>query len=284
MRLRPWRRGGYSSILRKPPDSESPLPNPTLPDSFRLRAGNFSLLVLRLLDPRPEQVLPALGDQFRRAPGFLRFAPVVIGLSDLPADAKVDFRALVEGLRALEIVPVGTIGGTAEQRQAALSARLPPMRSATNAKESETEDAALGEAPAAMAPPPPEPAATVVAPAPSPAANGARPAMLVGESIRSGQRVYAQGTDLIVTGGVNAGAEVIADGNIHVYGPLRGRAVAGAGPEGDTTARIFALNFDPELVAIAGLYAVREQLGAGAPVGRPVQVRLEGEHMRFEPL
>ncbi len=258
------------------------MPNPTLPDSFRLRAGNFSLLVLRLLDPRPEQVLPALGDQFRRAPGFLRFAPVVIGLSDLPADARVDFRALVEGLRALEIIPVGTIGGTAEQRQAALAARLPPMRSAANARESEAEDAALGNAPPA-APPPPAPMAAA-APEPVPPPGGARPAMLVSESIRSGQRVYAQGTDLIVTGGVNAGAEVIADGNIHVYGHLRGRAVAGAGPEGDATARIFALNFDPELVAIAGLYAVREQLGAGAPVGRPVQVRLEGEQMRFEPL
>lgn len=258
--------------------------NPTLPDSFRLRAGNFSLLVLRLLDPRPDQVLPALGDQFRRAPGFLRFAPVVIGLSDLPGDAKVDFRALVDGLRALEIVPVGTIGGTAEQRQAALSARLPPMRSATNARESEAEDAALGDAPAAV--PPPAAAAPVAAAAAAVAPPGAasRPAMLVSESIRSGQRVYAQGTDLIVTGGVNAGAEVIADGNIHVYGALRGRAVAGAGPEGDATARIFALNFDPELVAIAGLYAVREQLGAGAPIGRPVQVRLEGEQMRFEPL
>ncbi|MBX9701268.1 MAG: septum site-determining protein MinC, partial [Acetobacteraceae bacterium] len=128
--------------------------NPTLPDSFRLRAGNFSLLVLRLLDPRPDQVLPALGDQFRRAPGFLRFAPVVIGLADLPADAVVDFRALVEGLRGLEIVPVGTIGGTPTQRQAALAAGLPPMRSASNARESEGEDAALaGAPPAAQAQP-----------------------------------------------------------------------------------------------------------------------------------
>jgi septum site-determining protein MinC len=259
------------------------LANPTPPDSFRLRAGNFSLLVLRLLDPRPEAVLPALGDQFRRAPGFLRFAPVVIGLADLPADAVVDFRALVEGLRALEIVPIGTIGGTQAQRQAALSARLPPMRSATNARESEAEDAALGEAgPAAMAAPQPAPAQAAPEPPAPPA--GLRAAMVVSDPVRSGQRVYAQGCDLIVTATVNAGAEVIADGNIHVYGALRGRAVAGAGAEGDASARIFALNFDPELVAIAGLYAVREQLGPGAPVGRAVQVRLDGEQMRFEPL
>ena len=281
MRLRPKARGRYRDATDHSPTPEKALANPILPDSFRLRAGNFSLLVLRLLDPRPEQVLPALGDQFRRAPGFLRFAPVVIGLADLPPDAAVDFRALVEGLRALEIVPVGTIGGTPGQRQAALAAGLPPMRSAPNARESEAEDAALAGAPApevaSSAPPPP----AAASPPPGPSMNG-RAAMLVQEPVRSGQRIYAQGSDLIVTATVNPGAEVIADGNIHVYGALRGRAVAGA--MDDPNARIFALNFDPELVAIAGLYAVREQLGAGAPVGRAVQVRLEGEQMRFEPM
>jgi len=74
---------------------------------------------------------------------------------------------------------------------------------------------------------------------------------------------------------------VVADGNIHIYGALRGRAVAGASD--DATARIFALNFDPELVAIAGYYAVREGLG-DAPIGKPTQVRLDGEEMRFAPL
>ena len=102
---------------------------PGLPESFRLRAGNFSLLVLRLLDPRPEAVLPALGDQFRRAPGFLRFAPLVIGLADLEVPPEqVDFRALIEGLHGLEIVPIGTIGGTPAMRQAAVAAGLPPLR------------------------------------------------------------------------------------------------------------------------------------------------------------
>lgn len=255
--------------------------NPTLPDSFRLRAGNFSLLVLRLLDTRTEAVLPALGDQFRRAPGFLRFAPVVIGLHDLAPDSAVDFRALVEGLRALEIVPIGTIGGTPTQRQAALAAGLPPMRSATGARDSELEDAALAGAPPAVQAPPAAPAPQPAAAAAAPVA-GRRPTLLVQDPVRSGQRIYAEGSDLIVTATVNAGAEVIADGNVHVYGALRGRAVAGA--RDDPGARIFALNFDPELVAIAGLYAVREDLGPAAPVGRTVQVRLDGEQMRFEPL
>ncbi len=84
-----------------------------------------------------------------------------------------------------------------------------------------------------------------------------------------------------MTSTVNQGAEIIADGNIHVYGALRGRAVAGAADDQD--ARIFALTFDPELVAIAGFYAVRENLGE-VPKGRAVQVRLQGEQMRFEAL
>ena len=246
----------------------------TLPETFRLRAGNFNLLVLRLLDPRPEAVLPALGDQFRKAPGFLRFAPLVIGLADLEAaPQEVDFRGLVEWLHRLEIVPIGTTGGSQAMRQAAQAAGLPPLRpvgGAAGAKEAEEE----------LPPPAAAPEAAPAAPAADFKGTG-RSAMLVTEPVRSGQRIYAQGADLIVTATVNPGAEVIADGNIHIYGALRGRAVAGAAD--DAAARIFAQNFDPELVAIAGYYAVREGLG-GAPIGRAVQVRLEGEEMRFEPL
>jgi septum site-determining protein MinC len=108
-----------------------------------------------------------------------------------------------------------------------------------------------------------------------------RPTMVVDQPVRAGQRVWAQGCDLIVTATVNAGGEVIADGNIHVYGALRGRAIAGGGDNAE--ARIFAQNFDPELISIAGYYAVREGL-AGAPIGRAVQVRLTGERMRFDPI
>jgi septum site-determining protein MinC len=238
-------------------------------EPFRLRGANFNLLVLRLLDPRPEAVVPAIGDQFRRAPGFLRFAPVVLGLGDLavPAD-QVDFPGLIEGLRGLEIVPIGTTGGTPEMRNAAMAYGLPPIRSAGGKEGEDTPPA-----PAAAAAAPPEP--------PPPPAGMARPTMIVEQPVRAGQRIWAQGGDLIVTSTVNAGGEVIADGNIHVYGALRGRAIAGGG--NNPEARIFALNFDPELISIAGYYAVREGL-AGAPIGKAVQVRLTGERMRFDPL
>ena len=105
--------------------------------------------------------------------------------------------------------------------------------------------------------------------------------MVIETPVRAGQRVWAQGSDLIILSTVNAGAEVIADGNVHVYGALRGRAIAGGG--NNTEARIFALNFDPELVSIAGFYAVRDGIGK-ALIGRAMQVRLTGEQMRFDPL
>ena len=131
-----WRvvAGSIPSTVRPLP-AESDLNTQTRPETFRLRAGNFNLLVLRLLDHRAEAVLPSLGDQFRKAPGFLRFAPIAIGLGDLDAQPdEVDFRALVEGLHALEIVPIGTTGGSARMRQAAQAAGLPPLRPAGGAR------------------------------------------------------------------------------------------------------------------------------------------------------
>lgn len=231
-------------------------------EPFRLRGANFNLLVLRLLDHRAEAVVPALGDQFRRAPGFLRFAPVVIGLDDIQArPQEVDFAGLVAGLRAIEIVPIGTTGGTPEMRIAAQGAGLPPLRTAGGKEE---------------AVPLPEPS-----PAPEPVPEGSRPTMLIDQPVRAGTRIWAQGSDLIVVGTVNPGAEVIADGHIHVYGRLLGRAIAGGQSNGE--ARVFATHFDPELVSIAGYYAVRDGLG-DAPIGRAVMARLVGEHMRFDPL
>jgi septum site-determining protein MinC len=229
------------------------------------------LLTLRLLTGDVQAVLPALGDQFRKAPGFLRFAPIAIGLDDLGGE-QVDFPALIQGLRALEILPIGVVGGVQPLRAAAAGAGLPTLRP-SGQRDTEVE------APPPVAGPP-------VSMEPAPAAPEAhRPAMartmLVKQNVRAGQRIYAQGGDLIVVGSVNAGSEVIADGNIHIYGSLRGRAVAGASE--DAEARIFAQNFDPELVAISGFYAVREGLSS-TPIGRGVQVHLDGEQLRFDPI
>lgn len=101
------------------------------------------------------------------------------------------------------------------------------------------------------------------------------PAMVIDTPVRAGQRIYARGADLIITAAVNNGAEVIADGSIHIYAPLRGRALAGA--TGNTEARIFALTMEPELVSIAGIYRTFENGFPALTPNHPVQVRLSGD-------
>ena len=106
--------------------------------------------------------------------------------------------------------------------------------------------------------------------------------MVIDKPLRSGQQVYARGGDLVVMAVVSFGAEVIADGNIHVYAPLRGRAIAGA--RGNTEARIFSTCMEPQLVSIAGIYRTTETALPEEVAGKPAQVRLEGEKLIIEPL
>jgi septum site-determining protein MinC len=106
--------------------------------------------------------------------------------------------------------------------------------------------------------------------------------MVINRPLRSGQRIYARNTDLIVIGVVSQGAEVIADGNIHVYGPLRGKAMAGA--RGDTSARIFTTQLDPELLAIAGVYRVIETQLDDTLRNQPTIVHLDEDTLRITAL
>ncbi len=113
-------------------------------------------------------------------------------------------------------------------------------------------------------------------------ANPLRPTLVVDRPLRSGQQVYARGADLVVLASVNFGAEVIADGHIHVYAPLRGRAVAGA--RGDTSARIFCTSMQAQLLSIAGTYRTTDTPLPQGLHGKPVQVRLDGETLVIEAL
>lgn len=106
-----------------------------------------------------------------------------------------------------------------------------------------------------------------------------QPAMVIDQPVRAGQRIYARGGDLIIMAAVNNGAEVIADGSIHIYAPLRGRALAGA--TGDTQARIFARTMEPELVSIAGIYRTFENGFPDLPGNTPVQVKLQGDSIEL---
>ncbi|MBK3775121.1 septum site-determining protein MinC, partial [Azospirillum brasilense] len=120
-------------------------------------------------------------------------------------------------------------------------------------------------------------AAPIPAPPPEPIY---RPALLVTEPVRSGQQIYAEKTDLVITAPVSPGAEVVADGNIHVYGALRGRALAGV--SGDTNARIFCHSLEAEVVSVAGLYRVSEDFGNDV-LKKPVQIFLRDGYLHMEP-
>ncbi|QJQ06918.1 septum site-determining protein MinC [Undibacterium piscinae] len=108
------------------------------------------------------------------------------------------------------------------------------------------------------------------------------PAMVIDTPVRAGQRIYARGSDLIITASVNNGAEVIADGSIHIYAPLRGRALAGA--SGNINARIYALTMEPELVSIAGIYRTFEDGFPQLPAQHPVQIKLIGDSIEVSSL
>lgn len=136
--------------------------------------------------------------------------------------------------------------------------------------------------------PPPAPHAEAPPPPAAPAVPETIPSgtLIIDRTLRSGQQIYARGGDLVVLGCVSHGAEVIADGSIHCYGPLRGRAIAGA--QGNTTARIFTTSLGPELVSIAGVFRTFEQGLAPEIAGRAAQIRLMGEHdkaqLKIDPL
>ncbi len=184
----------------------------------------------------------------------------------------VDWRALRSIFDGHGLRVIGVRGGSDELRVSAATAGLPsfaafkrPSRRTSDAPETVPIQAE-----------PPKDTAPAVEPAPAlpPAPPTVTPTLVIDRPLRSGQQAYARGGDLVVLAAVNAGAEVIADGSIHIYAPLRGRALAGA--SGSVEARIFTTRFEAELVSIAGVYRTFD---AGIPdqlSGRPVQVQLSG--------
>src|SRR3569832_44362 len=187
-----------------------------------------------------------------------------------PKDIPIDWAAMVALFRSYRLNPVAVCFAAPGMEAAILAQGLsldamPAPRHAPAQQEIPEVQAAIE----AAAPAPVSPAAAA-----APAIYGS---MIVDTPVRAGQRIYAQGRDLIITAAVNNGAEVIADGSIHVYAPLRGRALAGAG--GHAEARIFAMSMEAELVSVAGFYRTFED---GLPKGIaqcPAQVRLKGDRL-----
>lgn len=237
------------------------------PITFEIKSANFPLVALLLKSTDLAAVSRELTLRFGDIPDFFDQDPLVIDLSPLQAadQGEIDFPALLDLLGSYRLVPIAVKGGNSEQMDAAQQAGLLPA-----------PDAHLLT---------PRPAATPTsaeAVAQQPQVHAAPlGALVIDKPLRSGQQVYARGRDLVVLAMVNAGAEVIADGHIHVYAPLRGRAIAGA--RGNTEARIFALALEAELLSIAGIYRTSENPLPPEVAGRPTQVRLvdgpEGEKL-----
>lgn len=254
---------------------------------FQLRGSTFTMMVLKVSDPHNPNFFPVLSGKIAQAPNFFRHAGVVLDLDDLPAGTPFDMEAFCKLLRNLGLMAVGLQGGTKEQQDAALARGMALLAAPRGKVEMFDPLAGTGRSPAQglanvqgrpQAPAAPAPAAVVAMPEP-PAPP--RSTMVITEPVRSGRQVYAAGGDLVVIGAVSPGAELLADGSIHVYGALRGRALAGV--SGDQTARIFCQSLDAELVSIAGLYRVSEDIGADIR-RRQVQIYLNNGYLHIDPL
>jgi len=232
-------------------------------------------VVLRSADTAEQ--LAALAQRMKDAGSFFEDEPVVIDASAI--DAPVDWAALTAALRQYKLHPVGVVAHPSHV-DAALDSGLPNVELSSPPSRPQAEAAPEKEVPALSVAAQQAPQA---APAPVPPAPAIAPAaLIINRQLRSGQRIYARHTDLIIVGAVSQGAEVIADGNIHVYGPLRGKAMAGA--RGDANARVFTTELDPELVAIAGVYRVIETRLEAELRNKPAVVALDGDKLRIDPL
>ncbi len=245
--------------------------------AFKIKNANLPLFVLHALTPDMAQFKLQLEAHLAQMPDFFAGAPVALGLAAIAeADETPDFADLAAFMRQRGMAIAGVIGGSEAQRRAAQDCGLglfPEARVARKPVEppvvEQPAPESVPEAPAATPEPPPE-----ATPATSPPR---RPTLVIDKPVRTGQRIHAEGGDLVVLAIVNAGAELIADGDIHVYAPLRGRALAGA--RGDIAARIYAQCMEAELVSIAGYFQVFEDGIPAAQRSKPVQVFLDGERV-----
>ncbi|ROP61904.1 septum site-determining protein MinC [Enterobacter sp. BIGb0383] len=235
--------GAVNSKLSKARMSNTPV---------ELKGSSFTLSVLHLHEAKPEVIRQALAEKIAQAPAFLQHAPVVVNVGAL--QGPVNWVQLQQVIAESGLRVVGVSGCKDAELKAEIDAAGLPLL--TEGKEKAARSAS------AVKPAPVDPA---------PAAASITKTRLIDVPVRSGQRIYAPNCDLIVTSHVSAGAELIADGNIHVYGMMRGRALAGASGERD--AQIFSTHLAAELVSIAGEYWLSDQIPAEF-YGKAARLRL----------
>lgn len=233
--------------------------------TFNLKGGMYTLTALQLLSIDLSTLKLELAERINQAPKFFINAPVVIDLVKINSiPSPIDFTGLRHLLMDLRLIPVGIRGGSPSQNEGAIEAGLPVLPEAKSQPTIPSEQ--LDKKSKA------EPTDEVDKPAST---------LLIAAPVRSGQQVFAKNGDLIVHGTVSVGAEILADGHIHVYGALRGRALAGV--HGNRNARIYCHELDAELLSIAGQYGMRDDLitqGWGKAVG----VQLNNDKLSIEVL
>ena len=240
-------------------------PSGHLPATFEIKSADLPLVALILKTDDLSQLVTDIAQQYGpegECPDFFDHDGLVLDFSQFPSEAPVqDLVPLLTTLRTCGLVPVAVKG--AASGWMAICKDLGLVE--TTIEEHRTRSISI------QAPPETTPG-DVHGVYPAICAN---PTMVIDKPLRSGQKVYAKGCDLVVLAMVNQGAEVVADGNIHVYAPLRGKAMAGA--TGNVQARIFSLCMEPELISIAGIYRTSESLLPADVQGKPAQVRLSND-------
>lgn len=229
-------------------------------NGIELKGSTFTLSVLHLTDMDPQQIKELLETKVAQAPQFFNFAPLVVNVERL--ESTPDFESLKDIIEREDFVLVGVTGARDDATKVAAKAAGLAVMTAGKAVVSTQE------------------------PAPQPVEREKEEPVLIPTkvhhgNVRSGQQIYAAGGSLVIIGTVGNGAEVIADDSIHIYGSLRGRALAGA--RGNTQARIYCQELDPELVSIAGTYQLSDALPKEMN-GQHVHVHLEQDKLIFEKL
>jgi septum site-determining protein MinC len=252
-------------------DTPANAPQPTVVD---IRYGQMGLVLVRIRTTDPGTILDELTGRIATAPHFFRRTGVCLDLSVLENTPDVaEVRTVIDAIRRAGMLAIGLAGDSAEVEAVSNALNLPILSGFRASRSPISVAQTTPAAPAAAPVPEPAPAA-----ASAELADSSFATLIQHQTVRSGQRIYARNRDLVVTAGIGAGAEVMADGCLHIYGSLRGRAMAGA--RGQLTARVFCQEFYAELVSIAGVFRVFETIPAEL-AGKPVQAWLAGEDLHF---
>lgn len=219
-----------------------------------------------------------LADKVGLAPDFFRNAPIIIDLNDIKnSKSEFDFPEFIAILNKYDMTPVGVRGGnkSLNKRAKALNLAILADNSQSAAKNT-TQDRQQSEKEVKPGKKPTPSGVTKTT-----VSNQTNSTKTITQPVRSGQKAYAPSGDLIVLAQVSPGAEVMADGNIHIYGTLRGRALAGV--KGNLESRIYCQDLQAELVSVGGHYQISENL-EDSTRGMPVQIFLQDETLVIEPI